>query len=195
MRILHPSGKSLALRLCRTWTTCRANLRRQYKTVWAQAELIIADLFAVSGMTPDGVLSELRRYIKIKQELDINLQFDQACEIIYNQNFYQSSRTLLLLFSRQPCSVAVCKTNSVGCGIHAGNVADLGCGSGAMLCECCNRTQDGPASVLISAASSIDYARRLAVLKGVANRSHFQQGSIGDLPFRNGSVHLVIASK
>jgi len=73
----------------------------QYKNGLAQAELIIADLFAFS-MTPDGVLSELRRYIKIKQELDHHLQFDQACEIIYNQTSIQSSRTLLLLFSRQP---------------------------------------------------------------------------------------------
>jgi len=166
------------------------------KTVWAQAELIIADLFAVSGMTPDGVLSELRRYMKIKQELDNHLQFEQACELIYNQNFYpivthftfafQSSAVARLRFVRRTASAVA---------FSQATVADLGCGSGAMLCEVLQSNPGWTGFGLDISRESVDYARRLAALKGVANRSHFQQGSIGDLPFRNGSVHLVIASE
>jgi len=74
-------------------------------------------------------------------------------------------------------------------------VADLGCGSGAMLCEVLQSKPGWTGFGLDISREAVDYAHRLSVLKGVVRRAHFQQGSLADLPFSNGSVHLVIVSE
>jgi len=61
-----------------------------------------------------------------------------------------------------------------------------------MLCEVLQSNPGWTGFGLDISRESVDYARRLAPLKGVANRSHFQQGEHWRLPFRNGSVHLVM---
>ncbi len=74
-------------------------------------------------------------------------------------------------------------------------MADLGCGSGAMLCEVL-RVQPGWTGYgLDISEAAINYARRLAAHKGVAERAQFQTGCLMNLPFASNSLDVVIASE
>jgi len=52
-----------------------------------------------------------------------------------------------------------------------------------MLCEVLQSNPGWTGFGLDISRKSIDYARRLAVLKGVANRSHFQQAALATFRF------------
>ena len=166
------------------------------KTVWSQAEALIDDLFAVSQMTPQQVVSSLRGYMKLKQEADHHLLFSEARELIYDQDFYplvthftfafQSSAIARMRFVKR-VAAAMSFTNAA--------VADLGCGSGAMLCEVLRSKPGWTGYGLDISEASICYAHRLAAHKGLAGRAAFQQGSITQLPFASSSIDLVIASE
>jgi ubiquinone/menaquinone biosynthesis C-methylase UbiE len=166
------------------------------KTVWRQAESILGDMFAVSGMSAHDLVRWLRHYIKIRRETDHYLPFDQACRQIYDQSFYplvthftfafQSSAVARLRFVRRVAAAMTFK---------AGTVADLGCGSGAMLCEVLHSNPTWIGFGLDISPASIDYARRLTAHRGLASRAHFQQGDIAQLPFADGSIDFLIASE
>jgi ubiquinone/menaquinone biosynthesis C-methylase UbiE len=74
-------------------------------------------------------------------------------------------------------------------------VADLGCGSGAMLCEVLKDRPHWVGYGLDISKVAIDYARRLARHKGVAARANFQTGCLMDLPFADSSFDVLIASE
>ena len=126
----------------------------------------------------------LRQYVRLKREEDHNLSFEKARESIYDQPFYPLVTHFTLAF--QPSAVArlrfvrrivesVTSTNAI--------VADLGCGSGAMLCEVL-RVQPGWTGYgLDISEAAISYARRLATHKDVAARAQFQTGCLMNLPF------------
>ena len=165
-------------------------------TVWQQAESIITDLFAVSELTPKGVVGALRCYTKLRREAAQHLPFEQACEHIYDQSFYplvthftfafQSSAMARLRFVRR-IAAAMAFSEAI--------VVDLGCGSGVMLAEVLQAKAGWTGFGLDISRASVAYARRLAEHKRVGRRSHFQRCNIADLPFVTGSVDLVIASE
>lgn len=166
------------------------------KDFWQQAEAIVGDLLAVSGMSSHKVAELLRQYVRLKREEDHSLSFEKARERIYDQPFYPLVTHFTLAF--QPSAVARLRfvrrvVESVAS--SQAIVADLGCGSGAILCEVL-RVQPGWTGYgLDISESSITYARRLAKHKDVAERVQFQTGCMMNLPFASNSLDVVIASE
>lgn len=166
------------------------------RNLWQQADAIVGDLLAVSGMSPKNVAKSLRQYVRLKREEDHNLSFEKACESIYNQPFYPLVTHFTLAF--QPSAVArmrfvrrivesVVSSKAI--------VADLGCGSGAMLCEVLRVRPGWTGCGLDISEEAINYARRLATHKGVASRTQFQTACLMNLPFASSSLDVVIASE
>jgi SAM-dependent methyltransferase len=166
------------------------------KTVWGQAEALIEDLFAVSQMTPQQVVSSLRGYVKLKQEADHHLTFSEAREHIYDQDFYPLVTHFTFAFQSSAIArMRFVKRVAAAMAFSKAAVADLGCGSGAMLCEILRAKPGWTGYGLDISGAAIGYARRLAAHKGIAGRAAFQQGSITQLPFASSSIDLVVASE
>jgi ubiquinone/menaquinone biosynthesis C-methylase UbiE len=165
-------------------------------TVWEQAERIIADIFSVTGMSPDNIVRALRHYMKLKRETDRHLPFDQACKQIYDQDFYPLVTHFTFAFqSSAVARMRFIKRTVEGMTFERGTVVDIGCGSGAMLSEVLRSKPGWNGFGIDISRAAISYSRKLAELKGVSDRSTFQTADITDLPFRNSSVDLLIASE
>lgn len=166
------------------------------RDLWQHADAIVGDLLAVSGMSPNKVAESLRQYVRLKREEDHHLSFLKARESIYDQPFYPLVTHFTLAF--QPSAVARLRfVRRIVKSIVSPNaiVADLGCGSGAMLCEVL-RVQPGWTGYgLDISEAAINYARRLAAHKDVATRAQFQTGCLLNLPFASSSLDVVIASE
>ncbi|MCM3870883.1 MAG: class I SAM-dependent methyltransferase [Pyrinomonadaceae bacterium] len=166
------------------------------KDLWRHADEVVGDLLAVSGMSPHQVAESLRKYVRLKRGENHSLPFETARESIYDQPFYPLVTHFTLAF--QPSAVARLRfvrriVESIASS-HAA-VADLGCGSGAMLCEVL-RVQPGWTGYgLDISEAAINYARRLAAHKDVAARVRFQTGCLLNLPFASNSLDVVIASE
>ncbi len=166
------------------------------KTLWQQANEIVGDVFAASALGPREIARALRQYVKLKRKEDHQLSFERAREIIYNQSFYPLVTHFTLAF--QPSAFARMRfvrravqsvTNSRAV------VADLGCGSGAMLCEILKQQPHWIGYGLDISEAAVNYSRRLASHKNVAERANFQTGCLSDLPFCSNSLDVVIASE
>lgn len=166
------------------------------KTVWQHAETIIGDLFAVSDLGPQAIVAALRHYIQLKRKIDHHLPFEHACELIYDQSFYPLVTHFTFAFQSSAIArMRFVQRIAAAMAFRSATVADLGCGSGAMLCNVLESKTGWSGYGLDISSESVSYARRLAIYKGVANRGHFQRGTIADLPMRDRSVDLVIASE
>lgn len=166
------------------------------KNLWQQAEAIVGDLLAASGMSPSEVAKSLRQYVRLKREEDHKLSFEEARERIYDQAFYPLVTHFTLAF--QPSAVArmrFVRSEVESLRSSKAVVADLGCGSGAMLCEVLRVRQGWTGYGLDISEAAISYARRLAVHKDVAVRAQFQTGCLMNLPFASRSLDVVIASE
>ena len=164
--------------------------------MWQRADAIIADLFAASRLSPQEIAGMLRQYVKLALEGEDHLPFDEARAAIYDQPFYPL--VTHVTFALQPSAVARMKfirkvVESISTERVA--VADLGCGSGMILCDVLMMKPLWTGYGLDISAAAINYARRLAVHKGVAGRADFRTGNISDLPYRDGSLDLVVASE
>lgn len=166
------------------------------KTLWQEADSILADVFAASGLSPHEIVHALRQYVKLKRKEDHHLSFEKARETIYDQSFYPLVTHFTLAF--QPSAFArmrfVRRAVQSVAATHA-VVADVGCGSGAMLCEVLKDRPDWVGYGLDISEVAIDYARRLARHKGVATRATLQTGCLMDLPFADSSLDVLIASE
>ncbi|MGH9959229.1 MAG: class I SAM-dependent methyltransferase, partial [Pyrinomonadaceae bacterium] len=166
------------------------------KNLWQHADALVGDILAASGMSPSEVARSLRQYVRLKREEDHNLSFEKARERIYDQPFYPLVTHFTLAF--QPSAVArmrfvrrVVESVSSSTAI----VADLGCGSGAMLCEVLRVRPTWIGYGLDISEKAVNYARRLAAHKDVDARAQFQTGCLTNLPFASSSLDLVIASE
>ncbi|MGB7922188.1 MAG: class I SAM-dependent methyltransferase [Pyrinomonadaceae bacterium] len=164
--------------------------------MWKRADAIIADVMASSGLSPREIAGMLRRYVKLRLEEEDHLPFDEARARIYDQPFYPV--VTHFTFALQPSAVA--RLKFVGEVVNhmtaaRATVADLGCGSGMMLCEVLKMKPSWTGYGLDVSRAAVDYARRLAAHKGVAARAGFQAGDITNLPYRSESLDLVIASE
>jgi SAM-dependent methyltransferase len=134
--------------------------------------------------------------MKLKQESDRHLVFSEARELIYDQDFYPLVTHFTFAFQSSAIArMRFVKRVAAAMSFTKAAVADLGCGSGAMLCEVLRSKPGWSGYGLDISEASICYARRLAGHKGVAGRAAFQQGSITQLPFASSSIDLVIASE
>jgi|WetSurMetagenome_2_1015567.scaffolds.fasta_scaffold67800_4 SAM-dependent methyltransferase len=164
--------------------------------VWKNAETIIADISAASGLSAGQVVEMLRRYVKIKREEKDHLPFEQAQAEIYGQPFY--ALVTHFTFAMQPSAMdrmkfvreTVAKMDDA-----PAVVADLGCGGGQILTEVLLMKPNWIGRGIDVSAASIDYARRLAAHKGVADRAWFIAQDISRLPFEDESLDLVIISE
>jgi SAM-dependent methyltransferase len=164
--------------------------------MWKRADAIIADVLAASRLSPPEVAGMLRRYVKLKLGGEAHLPFEEARVQIYEQPFYPV--VTHFTFALQPSAVARVKfVREVGCTLPAGRarVADLGCGSGMILCDLLKMRPLWTGCGLDISRAAINYARRLAEHKRVAERAHFHTGDIADLPYASQSLDLVIASE
>lgn len=164
--------------------------------LWKHADAIVGDLLAASGMSPNEIAKSLRQYFQLKRAEHNHLSFETARERIYDQPFYPLVTHFTLAF--QPSAVARMRfvrrvVQSVAS--PKAIVADLGCGSGAMLCEVLRLKPTWLGYGLDISEVSINYARRLAAHKTVAARTQFQTGCLMNLPFASGSLDVVIASE
>ncbi|HET6889462.1 MAG TPA: class I SAM-dependent methyltransferase [Pyrinomonadaceae bacterium] len=166
------------------------------KTLWQEADATLGDVFAASGMSSHEIVQALRQYIRLKRKEDSHLSFDKAREVIYDQTFYPLVTHFTLAF--QPSAFARMRFMRRAVQSMAATqavVADLGCGSGAMLCEVLKDRPNWVGHGLDISEVAIEYARRLAKHKGVAARANFKTGCLMDLPFANNSLDLIIASE
>jgi SAM-dependent methyltransferase len=164
--------------------------------MWKRADAIIADLFAASSLSPEEIAAMLRQYVKLALEGEDHLPFDEARAAIYDQPFYPL--VTHVTFALQPSAVARMKfIRKVVEAIPAERIAlaDLGCGSGMILCDVLAMKPLWTGYGLDISPAAINYARRLAVHKGVAGRADFRTGNISGLPYRDGSLDLVVASE
>lgn len=166
------------------------------RNLWQHADAIVGDLLATSELSPKKVADSLRQYVRLKQRENNHLTFEQARETIYDQPFYPLVTHFTFAF--QPSAVARLRflrrvVNLVG--PSKITVGDLGCGSGTMLCEALSMRPDWTGYGLDISEAAINYARRLSVHKGVADRAHFQTGCLTNLPFADKSFDVLIASE
>ena len=164
--------------------------------LWQQADGIVGDLLAVSGLSPHKLAKSLRQYVRLKREEDHHLSFEKALANIYEQPFYPLVTHFTLAF--QPSAVARMRfVRRVVESVESSTaiVADLGCGSGAMLCEVLSAKPCWTGYGLDISEAAINYARRLATHKSVAARAQFQTGCLMNLPFASNSVDVLIASE
>lgn len=164
--------------------------------VWSKADSVIADVFAVSRLSPRELVRELRRYIRLSMEKKEHLSFDEAREEIYEQSFYplvthftfalQPSATARLRFIREEVASLTSER---------GSVADLGCGSGVILCDVLRHKPRWRGQGLDISPAAVDYAERLSVYKQVNDRVEFRVGDIAQLPYEDETLDLVISSE
>jgi SAM-dependent methyltransferase len=164
--------------------------------LWKRADGVIADLFAVSRLPAREIALLLRQYIKVRLEREDHLPFEEARAGIYEQMFYPL--VTHFTFALQPSAVArlkfireVVKGISTDCA----EVADLGCGSGMILCDVLALKPRWHGHGLDISAAAVNYAERLAEHKGITERAQFRVGDVERLPFANRSLDLVIISE
>jgi len=166
------------------------------KTLWQQSDAIVGDVLAASELPPDEIAKALRHYVRLKRNEDHKLSFEKARETIYDQSFYPLVTHFTLAF--QPSAFARMRfVRRVVQSVVASHavIADLGCGSGAMLCEVLSDQPDWVGYGLDISEAAVEYSRRLARHKGVEARANFQTGCLMDLPFASNSLDVVIASE
>jgi SAM-dependent methyltransferase len=166
------------------------------RAMWHRADEIIADLFAVSRLSPSEIASLLRRYIQIKLEDEEHLPLDEARAKIYDQLFYPI--VTHFTYALQPSAAARLKfvRESVkNINEEQQTFADLGCGAGMMLCEVLMTKPTWTGHGLDISPAAIRYAQGLAGHKGVSERASFHNGDISRLPFASESLDLLIASE
>ena len=164
--------------------------------MWKKADAVLADIFAVSRLPPREIARHLRHYVELRLRKEDHLPFEEACAIIYEQPFYPV--VTHFTFALQPSAVARLKfvkrvVESIM--VEHAVVADLGCGAGVMLCDVLMRRPLWTGHGLDISQAAVDYAKRLAQHKGVAERASFTTGNIAGLPYTDGSLDLVIASE
>ncbi|HEY0003174.1 MAG TPA: class I SAM-dependent methyltransferase [Pyrinomonadaceae bacterium] len=165
-------------------------------SAWERADKLIADLFAVSRMSPRQVAGLLRQYINIKLEETDHLPFEEARTSIYEQLFYPV--VTHFTFALQPSAVARLKYIREAVSEMPDErraFADLGCGSGVILCEVLATKKNWKGFGLDISPNAVSYALRLAAHKGLAGRAEVSTGDIANLPYENASLDLVIASE
>ena len=164
--------------------------------LWKRADAVIADLFAVSRLTASEIAGLLRQYIRVRLERKDHLPFEEALAGIYEQTFYPV--VTHFTFALQPSAVARLKfVREVvkNISLEQAEMADLGCGSGMILCDVLALKPRWRGHGLDISEAAVTYARRLAQHKRIADRAEFRVGDIARLPFANGSLDLVIASE
>jgi ubiquinone/menaquinone biosynthesis C-methylase UbiE len=165
-------------------------------SMWKRADQIISDVLAVTEAEPEEIARLLRRYIQLRRDGEDHLPFKEACERIYDQSFYPV--VTHFTYAMQPSASA--RLNFVkevvrGITTERVSVADLGCGSGVILSEILMMKPLWNGHGLDISPEAVDYARRLARHKGVANRARFHAGNVTRLPYANASLQLIIASE
>ncbi|HYE74165.1 MAG TPA: class I SAM-dependent methyltransferase [Blastocatellia bacterium] len=163
---------------------------------WKRVDRIIAEVLAVTGLQPGEVARLLREYIRLRRGSVHHLPFDKACVHIYEQSFYPV--VTHFTYALQPSATA--RLNFVKEVLESmtdeqAEVADLGCGSGVILNEILTLKQSWTGYGLDISHASINYARKLAAHKGVAERAEFMTGDASMLPYADQSLSLVIASE
>lgn len=164
--------------------------------MWERADRIIADLFAVSRLSPREIARLLRSYIKIKLEDEEHLPLEEARTKIYDQLFYPI--VTHFTYALQPSAAARLKFvhDVVRPMTSEPQVfADLGCGAGMMLCEVLMMKPNWTGHGLDISPTAISYAQRLAAHKAVAERANFSTGDLASLPYKSESLDLLIASE
>jgi SAM-dependent methyltransferase len=165
-------------------------------SMWGKADSVIADVFAVSRLSPLELVRELRRYIRLRLEKTEHLSFEEARAEIYEQQFYPL--VTHFTFALQPSAVARLRfVRDVVSSItrEQGSFADLGCGSGTILCDVLRQKPLWTGQGLDISPAAVDYAERLSLHKRVSERAEFRVGDLAQLPYADESLDLVIASE
>lgn len=165
-------------------------------SMWSKADSIIADVFAVSRLGPRELVGKLRRYILLRLREKEHLSFDEACAEIYEQDFYPL--VTHFTFALQPSAVARLRfirevVSSIA--LERASFADLGCGSGVILCDVLKQKPRWTGHGLDISPTAAAYAERLSIYKQVSERAEFRIGDLAQLPYKDETLDLVIASE
>lgn len=164
--------------------------------MWSKADSVIADVFAVSRLSPRELVRELRRYVRLRLEKKEHLSFEEARTEIYEQKFYPL--VTHFTFALQPSAVARLKfIREEVASIREEHVrfADLGCGSGVILCDVLRHKPRWTGEGLDISYEAVDYAERLSIYKQVDARAAFSVGDMAQLPYGDDTLDLVISSE
>ena len=164
--------------------------------MWGKADTVIADVLAVSRLGPREIVRELRRYIRLNLEKKEHLSFDEARAEIYEQSFYPL--VTHFTFALQPSAAArlrFIREMILSVNQEQASFADLGCGSGLILCDVLKQKPLWTGHGLDISPASIDYAERLSRYRQVKERAEFSVGDMIRLPYPDASLDLVIASE
>jgi SAM-dependent methyltransferase len=164
--------------------------------MWSKADSIIADVFAVSRLSPRELVRELRRYVRLRLEKKEHLSFEEARAEIYEQKFYPL--VTHFTFALQPSAVARMKFIRevvASIGEEHLNFADLGCGSGVLLCDVLRHKPHWTGEGLDISYAAVDYAERLSVYKQVDARATFSVGDMAQLPYGDETLDVIISSE
>lgn len=165
-------------------------------SMWSKADSIIADVFAVSRLSPLELVGKLRRYILLRLKRKEHLSFDEARAEIYEQDFYPL--VTHFTFALQPSALARLRfiREIVSSITHERrNVADLGCGSGVILCDVLRQKPRWTGHGLDISPAAANYAERLSLYKQVSDRVEVRVGDLAQLPYADETLDLVIASE
>jgi SAM-dependent methyltransferase len=165
-------------------------------SMWSKADSVIADVFAVSRLSPRELVRELRRYVRLTMEKKEHLSFEEAREEIYEQSFYPL--VTHFTFAMQPSAVArlrFIRETVASITQQQGSAADLGCGSGVILCDVLRHKPRWTGQGLDISPAAVDYAERLSNYKQVNDRAEFRVGDMAQLPYGDKALDLVIASE
>jgi SAM-dependent methyltransferase len=165
-------------------------------SMWRKADSVIADVVAVSRLSPLEIVRELRRYVRLRLEKKEHLSFEEARAEIYEQSFYPL--VTHFTFAMQPSAVARLKFIRevvASIGKSEASVADLGCGSGVILCDVLRHKPRWSGQGLDISPAAVDYAERLSIYKEVSERAEFRVGDMAQLPYADESLDLIISSE
>ena len=177
-----------------TWLAGRFGL--DMAETWQRGETVLNDMLFASEQSPREIAALLRQHVKVRLEKRDHLPFAEAKAGIYDQLFYPVAAHMT--YAVQPSAAArrefvedviACMT------AERARVADLGCGPGMILCDILKMKPLWTGQGLDTSQAAVNYARRLAVQKGVADRANFTTGDIAQLPYASGSIDLVVASE
>lgn len=162
----------------------------------SKADSVIADVFAVSRLSPRELVWKLRRYILLRLKKKEHLSFEEACAEIYEQDFYPL--VTHFTFALQPSAVArlrFIRESVASIADEQGSFADLGCGSGMILCDVLKHKPGWTGHGLDISPAAANYAERMSIYKGVSDRAEFRVGDLAQLPYADATLDLVVASE
>jgi len=164
--------------------------------VWSRGESVLEEACVLNNLEPAQLAKMLRQFSALRAREEGPLEFQEAKDTVYEQLYWPLGAHVCFAlqpsaFARQSFVMKVADSIEKECA----RVADLGCGPGVILNNLLVHRPGWSAQGLDISRVAVDYAARLADHKGVGERVRFSTGDLVNLPYRDASFDLVVASE